>query len=178
MKKPLLLVTLGYPGSGKTYFSERLAKEYHLFHLNGDRIRLAMFENPSYSREEHDMVYAFADYLAETFLKHGVSVIYDANFNFRKSRAKARRIAQKTRAAYRLIWVKTSESKAIERFNKRARLKTLRKKEIYRPIDLNNFKELRDEIQPPGKREPYIEINGHQVFKQQILSFHRQLQTR
>jgi uncharacterized protein len=81
MKKPLLIATLGYPGSGKTYFSERLSKKKHFFHLNSDRIRLAIFDKPQYKPEEHRIVFRLMDSLAQDLLRQGVSVVYDANFN-------------------------------------------------------------------------------------------------
>ncbi len=59
LKKKILITTFGYPGSGKTYFSERLAKEFNLFHLNSDKIRSEIFIKPNYSDEEHKAVLRF-----------------------------------------------------------------------------------------------------------------------
>jgi len=60
-KKPMILATLGHPGSGKTYFSERLAEERGYFHLSADKLRLMMFEKPTYKKEEHLKLYGFID---------------------------------------------------------------------------------------------------------------------
>ena len=132
---------------------------------------MAMFRSPSYSRKEHTAVYRFADNLARMLLGQGVSVIYDANFNFRKSRKNARRIANNTHAEYRLLWVKTAEEKAIQRLSKRAMLKSPKKKELYRPINISNFRDLQSEIEPPTKSEAFIEIDGHKAFREQVKSF-------
>ncbi len=175
MKRPILLGTFGHPGSGKTYFSERLAKKEKLFHLSADRIRLKMFKNPKYTLEEHKIVFAFMNYLAEEFLKHGVSVIYDANFNLRKHRQKLNSLAKKANAEYKLVWVKTSDEKAMSRIKKRSKLKNTKKKELYRPIDLKVFKLLKEEMQNPTVKEKVIEINGGISFSKQFESYKKQL---
>lgn len=174
-KKPYLIITLGYPGSGKTYFSEHLVKKEGYFHLSGDKVRLAMFDKPCYSQQEHEAVYRFVDYLAEQFLKQGVSVMYDANFNFKRSRIKIQKLAKKVGASYRLVWIKTDEKKALKRLEQRAALKNAKRKELYRPIDSTVFHILKDEMELPTTSEPYIEIDGHASFQKQYQQFCEQV---
>lgn len=169
--KPLLIATFGYPGSGKTYFSERLAKEANFFHLAVDKIRLAMFEKPKYTKEEHKAVFQFMDSLAEELLKKGISVIYDANFNFRKNRIEMQKLARRAKATYRLVWVKTNEKKALKRLGQRAKLKNLKRKKLYRPIDIKIFRKLQNEMEIPVKTEPVIHIDGHTNFLKQLEQF-------
>lgn len=173
--KNYLIATLGYPVSGKTYFSERLSKQNNYFHLSSDKIRLAMFESPKYTPEEHRIVFSFMDYLAGEFLRHGVSVIYDANFNFRKHRKKLQKLANKTKSHYRLVWIKTKENTAINRLGKRAKLTNTKKKEIYRPIDTKVFHILKNEMEIPTRAEKVIEIDGHISFPAQYKHFLKSL---
>lgn len=173
--RPILLVMFGYPGSGKTYFSERLAKHEGFVHLNADRTRLMIFTEPKYTLEEHRVVFRFMDYLAKEFLQHGVSVIYDANFNFRKSRRGMEKLASKVGATYRLVCIKTEEEKALKRLGKRAKVKDAKKKEIYRPIDQKVFMQLKSQMEMPMKSEKVIAIDGHSTFSEQLKSFHKQL---
>lgn len=175
MKKPILIATFGFPGSGKTYFSERLSKRNSFMHLSSDRVRLMMFENPKYTKEEHRLVFRFMDYLAKEFLQHGVSVIYDANFNFRENRQRIRNLAKKVGAGYSLVWIKTDENKALKRTEKRALIKDSKKKQIYRPISKKNFEDLKNEMEMPTKSESFIEIDGHASFKDQEKSLFEQL---
>lgn len=171
--KPILIGTLGYPGSGKTHFSERLAKKASYFHLSADKIRHTLFEKPTYEPSEHKIVFGLIDYLAEAMLEKGVSVIYDANFNFKKSRQKLERIARKTGAKYRLVWIQTKEETALARTQKRARYKSTHKQHLYRPISVEVFNHLKSEIELPTKTEPVISIDGHASFEKQFESFKR-----
>lgn len=43
MTKPLLIVFLGFPGSGKTYFARHLAEKIGAVTLNTDALRVSMF---------------------------------------------------------------------------------------------------------------------------------------
>lgn len=171
MKKPLLIGLFGYPGSGKTYFSERLSKKEGYYHLSSDKIRLAMFRVPTYKREEHRTVFRFMDYLASEFLAHGVSVVYDANFNFKKHRKALARLAKQKGARYQLVWVQTEESLALRRLHSRSKLKSAHRQQLYRPIGRRVFNALKQEMELPDKSEPVIIIDGRMSFPVQFKSF-------
>ena len=123
-KKPILFTTLGYPGSGKTYFAEKFAKEFNLFHLNSDKVRLEIFPDPKRTPEEHEIVYRLMDYIAEEFLKKGIGVIYDANMTKIEFRRRLMDLAKKCSANYLLLWFQTPEELAIERIKKRSNFKS------------------------------------------------------
>ncbi|MBP9761852.1 AAA family ATPase [Candidatus Saccharibacteria bacterium] len=48
--KPLLVLLYGMPGSGKTFFARQLCDQISAAHVQGDRIRDEIFENPTYSK--------------------------------------------------------------------------------------------------------------------------------
>jgi predicted kinase len=166
MNKPLFIGTLGYPGSGKTYFSEHLARERGLVHLHADTIRAILFETPRYTSEEHGILFRTMDYLAEQFLNRGIGVIYDANANFRSSRKKFAAIAARTTADYHLVWIKTPEALALER------LTTFRRDTPgwpQKPADV--FNRMKQEMELPEPDEPVIEIDGSLPFAEQYKQF-------
>ncbi len=175
MKKPILITTLGFPGSGKTYFSERLAKEENFFHINSDKIRFTLFENPTFSREEHGSVFRIMDSITESLLKIGVSVVYDANLNFRIHRKKLESLAKKNKANYCLVWLQTDVSVAEKRLGKRALLKSKHKKLMYRPLELKVLHDLKNEMQEPINKEPHVIIDGHLPFSKQISILRKKL---
>ena len=175
MKKPLLIATLGYPGSGKTYFSERLAKEYNLFHLNSDRIRFELFPNPTFKPEEHRVVFGFMDYLAEELLKLGVSVVCDANTNKRTHRNKFFRLAKKRNARYVLVHISTPVELAEKRLIQRKKITSKEKQKFYRSIDVSVLHLLKKEIELPSLSEPVITIDGKKNFTEQLQEFKKGL---
>ena len=122
--RSIFFITLGYPGSGKTFFARKFAKDMKLFHLNSDRIRLLIFPNPKFSSEEHPIVFGAMDYLANEVLKCGVSVIYDANSTLRIYRKCLQQLARKNNAKYLLLWFQTPVKTALMRIEKRGKLKS------------------------------------------------------
>ena len=171
MKKPLLIATLGYPGSGKTYFSERLAKEYRFFHLNSDKIRLEIFPNPTFTLAEHEVVFRFIHYLIEELLGLGVSVICDANSNKKFHRNTFVKQAKKYGARYVLVHINTPVEVAEKRLIKRRNIKHPEKKKYYRPLDLSVLHEMRKEIEYPDHTETVLEIDGRKPYSLQAAVF-------
>lgn len=168
MKKPVLLVTFGFPGSGKSYFSEKLSKEKGFFHINSDIIRFTLFKNPSFTKEEHEGVFALMDLITENLLKSGINVIYDCNTNFRSHRTRLKNLAKRAKANHYLIWVKTNIEVAEKRLAKRAKLKNSKKKLLYRPVSIETLHKLKNEMQVPKGKEEFIAIDGHLRFSEQI----------
>lgn len=175
MRKPIIVVTLGYPGSGKTHFSERLAKKDGFFHLSSDELRARMFVNPTYSIQEHQEVFAFCDFLAKRLLEKGVSVIYDANFNFSRHRARVRRLVTSRAALSVIAWIRTHEETALRRVKNRVRYTGRGKRFLHRPLDETLFRRLQHEIEHPKKSEPVVVIDGHVSFSVQYKQFAAQL---
>lgn len=173
--KTFLIGMYGYPGSGKTYFSQRLSEKKGWFHLSSDRIRLKMFDEPEYTQEEHKTVFNFMDYLAAELLRKGMSVVYDANFNFKESREKLARIATETNARYYLVHIETPEETALKRIDTRYKESDNSKKDMYRPITREVFEKLRDEHQELSEDEEVIIIDGMKEFDEQLKSFEAQV---
>lgn len=174
-KKPLLITTLGYPGSGKTYFSERLAQEFNLFHINSDKIRFEIFNNPTFSKEEHHVVFSFIDWITQELLSKGVSVIVDANHNKYINRVKFLKFANKLKARHILIHIKTPVDVAEKRLIKRRSVKNTEKKKYYRPLELSVLHTLKNEIEYPDIKEKVLEIDGLKPYGKQVLIFKKWL---
>src|SRR6478735_7039921 len=77
--KPFLLLFYGYPGAGKTYFARQFCETVQAAHLQADRIRGELFENPRHDQQENEIVGQIMDYMAGEFLGAGLSVAYDVN---------------------------------------------------------------------------------------------------
>lgn len=175
MKNPLLIVTLGHPGSGKTYFSERLAKEYNLVHLSRDRFRHEAIPNPTFQPEEKDSISRTLGWITEEFLIKGVSVISDGNYNKKKYRTLLAKIAKKTNATYLLIHIVTPVEQAEKRILQRQKIKSKTKQKYYRHSDVSIVSRIKNETEYPTKSEPVIEIDGSQSFPKQLEIFKKAL---
>ena len=175
MKKPILIATLGFPGSGKTYFSERLAKEKKFYHLSADQVRWTMFEKPAFTKDESDMVRRTMNLIAEKLLGLGISVVYDANVNFRANRKKMAAMVRKYGATFGLVWIKTDVAVAEKRLVKRSAAKGADKNLLYRPLDVKILHLLKDEMEHPTKSEPVIVIDGHALFETQLATLKKSI---
>jgi len=75
---PTLVAVSGLPGTGKSYFSRRLAEKLPFVILESDVLRRVLFPAPVYSRQESFRLFKAVHQLIERLLKEGVSVIMDA----------------------------------------------------------------------------------------------------
>lgn len=165
MKKPILFTTLGFPGSGKTYFARKFAREFGLIHLNSDKVRSELFKKPKYTPAEHKIVFEEMDKRTGRFLSEGKSVIYDANLIKRKFRRKLQSIARKHNARYLLLWFRIPVNIAIGRILRRKKLKSEFEKKYQVPIDKWVVLRIRKATEPPTKTEPHIIVDGAKPYK-------------
>lgn len=171
LKKPLLVVTLGHPGSGKTYFAERFSKDFNFFHLNPDKIRLEMFDHPTYESSEHKAVFRMIGWFTKELLSRKISIIIDANFNKRVHRSNFKTIAKKSGADFLLIHINTPIELAEQRIMKRRGIKSPERKKYYRPIDVSVLHLLKNEIEFPRSGEVVLEIDGKAPYSIQLATF-------
>jgi predicted kinase len=87
--KPTLLILIGPPGSGKTYFSRQFAERNDFTRINSDDVRESMYPQPAYTAKERLHVYQEMDSRVIATLKQGKNVIYDGNLLTNTARAQA-----------------------------------------------------------------------------------------
>ena len=153
---PIIIGTFGHPGSGKSYFSERLARDLHLAHLRSDEIRKQIFPHPTFKQEEHDVVFGLMDFLSEKFLSSGVGVIYDTNLIKKKHRDRLRQIADKTSSRFALLHVETPLEISVERAKSRS----------FHPIDRNVVESIHAESEYPHDESPIV-VDGTKSYEEQ-----------
>ena len=78
MAAPTLVAVSGLPGTGKSYFSRRLAEKLPFVILESDALRRVLFAAPVYNRQESFRLFKAVHQLIERLLKEGVSIILDA----------------------------------------------------------------------------------------------------
>ncbi|MEZ5024271.1 MAG: AAA family ATPase, partial [Chitinophagales bacterium] len=77
----MLIIVMGLPGAGKTYFAKAFAEKIGALHTNSDTIRKTLFEQPNYDAKDKAIVYnALFDFVTQG-LKAGKDVIIDATFS-------------------------------------------------------------------------------------------------
>jgi hypothetical protein len=99
----VLIVVSGLPGTGKSYFSRRMAERVPLAIVETDAMRKVLFPTPAYSGVESARLFRACHALIEDLLRDGVPVLFDATNLVEANRERLYNIAHKTNAKLILV---------------------------------------------------------------------------
>ncbi len=118
---PVLIMMSGLPGSGKSHLGQRLAEQLPAIVIESDRVRKALFPQPSYSAQESACVHGTCQEIIRRLLRKGMRVIFDATNLVESQREVLYNLADRSGA--RLIIVRTMAPEGIvrERLEERRR---------------------------------------------------------
>ncbi len=117
--KPAFIAVSGLPGTGKSYFSSKLAERLPFVILESDALRKALFPSPTYSPEESSRLFRACHQLIEKMLKRGVPVILDATNLSERYRERLYSIAEHLDARLILVRVEAPPEVVHERLKAR-----------------------------------------------------------
>jgi predicted kinase len=163
--KPFLIMLYGFPGAGKTYFSRQFCENIQAAHVQADRVRNELFEEPRYDKQENEVVNQLMEYMTEEFLSAGLSVVYDVNAVRAGQRHMLRELAKKHHATPVVVWFQMDVESAFYRAIKRDRRKADDK--YSRQLDRTTFDALVGQMQNPTMAEDYAVISGKHVYPTQ-----------
>lgn len=106
----MVVIVMGLPGSGKSYFAEKLATTLHADYVNSDRLRKEMFPVRTYTPEEKQAVYDRMHYLMQEAILLQKDIVLDGTFYLQQIREPF-----SSNAAVRFIEVITSPALTEER---------------------------------------------------------------
>lgn len=163
--RPTLIMLYGFPGCGKTYFARQFSEEVGAAHVQADRIRYELFEEPRFDRQENEIVSHLMNYMTEEFLKAGISVVYDMNAMRISQRRALRELARSTKTQPLIVWFQMDIESAFDRVVKRDRRKSDDKYAM--PLDRTSFENLVSHMQNPTPTEDYVVTSGKHTFPTQ-----------
>ena len=164
--QPLFIMLYGFPGAGKTYFARQLCDHIQAAHVQSDRIRAELFEQPRYDKQENAIVAQITSYMSSEFLSAGISVVYDTNAMRTSQRHAMREMARKHHAIPILIWFQMDMETAFSRAIKRDRRKSDDRYAM--PMDRQTFENIVNHMQNPALIEDYVVISGKHQFSTQL----------
>jgi len=118
--EPVLIVVSGLPGTGKSFFSRRLAERVPLLVLESDALRKALFSLPSHSAGESLQLFRTIHLLIEELLKDGISLVLDATNLSERFRERLYSIADRTNARLVMVLVEAPPEVVRQRLEDRA----------------------------------------------------------
>jgi predicted kinase len=165
-ENPVLILLYGFPGAGKTYFSRQFCDMVQAAHLEQDRIRYELFEQPRFTKQENFALNRIMEYMTSEFLNAGISVVYDLNAMRLGQRRTLRETARRLKASTLIVWFQVDPDTAYLRNIKRDRRKNDDRYAV--GYDVEQFKQLAAYMQHPEPTEDFIVISGKHTFASQV----------
>lgn len=117
--RPVLVVISGLPGTGKSYFSKKLAGRWPFLIVESDALRRVLFRLPSFSAEESLRLFAAIHLLVKDYLAQRISIIMDATNLLERHREILYSIAERQGAKLIVVRVKAPEELVRQRLEAR-----------------------------------------------------------
>lgn len=121
LSRPLVLMMLGIPGSGKSFFAGQFSETFGAPLLSVDRLRRQIIPEPRYSKEEDALLWDIILSETQELLKTKKTFIIDGGTHTKVARAAVSRLAKAAGYDTLLIWVQTDEVTAKTRATKQQR---------------------------------------------------------
>lgn len=163
-EKPLLIILMGLPGTGKSYVSNYLNKQYSFTILSGENITYSIFGTKKCTGVQYKDAYEVLRFLAVSLLKQKYNIVIDGTnlkYEFRKQ------IYQSVGnlAKIILIYLFIDDTIALKRANSRkedySNLKTISSK-----CSPETFTAFKNQLELPQKNEKYYKIkSNNSIFK-------------
>ncbi|WP_343674205.1 AAA family ATPase [Chitinophaga sp.] len=144
----MVIIIMGLPGSGKSYFAERLAGVLQAEYASSDRIRKAMIPNRTYSASEKEQVYEEMLHRMQLAITEGRNIILDGTFYLNSLRQKYIKHAQPV-CTIIFIEVRADESVIRER---------LKQPRADSEADFNVYKLIQSQWEP--LQEPHLTLHS------------------
>ncbi|PKB68652.1 MAG: hypothetical protein BZY82_00285 [SAR202 cluster bacterium Io17-Chloro-G3] len=116
---PVLVITSGLPGTGKSYLSRQLSELVPLAIVESDDIRKRLFHSPTYSPVESRYLFQQIHKVLKALLTRGISVFLDATNLREADRRKLYTIADIQYSKLILLHLKAPANLVRDRLNKR-----------------------------------------------------------
>lgn len=165
LSRPLVIVVIGLPGAGKSFFARQFATMFGAPLVSTDFIRHSLGQRSVYDGDEDATVAALALSQAEELCKTGKTFVVDGGVNNRTNRTALERLASSHGYGKLTIWVQTDEptslARSLRRSDKRAG------DELNDPMDKQAFLRYRKLFTVPTRTENVVVISGKHTFATQ-----------
>jgi len=158
--KPHVIVMVGVPSSGKSFFAEHFADTFKAPIVSFDLIRKEIFSNPLFSDDENAIIRKLSDHILSEMFKTKKTIIYEGQTGLRTERYDLTKKASSAGYEPLFIWVQTD----ITTTQKRATKSSLEKP----ALSEEEFKSKVKKFNPPSKIEKFVVISGKHTYASQL----------
>lgn len=172
LTQPLLLLVVGKPGAGKSFFAQQFSTTFGAPVVSVDRLRHELFAKARYDGEKNDLLTRIIDYQLEELLKTKKTIIIDGCCNAKVERQRFRRRAREAGYETFIIWVQTDDATCRARATKR---RARRVEDAYQHIlEPGQFEAISKRFTSPA-HEAYVVISGRHTYPAQAKTLLRVL---
>lgn len=164
----MLLVTIGPPGAGKSYFARRFAEIFNAPVVSFDEIRYELFNVITFSEDENIIVARIAGLQLRELLRTHKTIIVDGGHNPKVSRLELAKVARKNGYGLLYVWAQVDERTAKERCFHRNKKRG--DDQLNRSLTEEEFSAQTKKFTPPTTYENYVVISGRHNFPSQARS--------
>lgn len=155
--QPPFIVVSGLPGTGKSFFSRRLAERLPCVILESDWARQQLFKNPTYSPKESARLFQVIHSLIEVLLSRGIPVILDATNLAERNREVLYHIADKFKAKLILVRVEAPVEVVKQRLEARA---SGYNRDDNSQADWEVYQQMKSSVEKLGRRHFAVDTSG------------------
>ncbi|MGI6612514.1 MAG: ATP-binding protein [Candidatus Nanosyncoccaceae bacterium] len=170
INQPFLILLVGIPGCGKTFFAEKFAETFSTPLINLNDLRFELFDEPDFSKKEENYLEKISHLLLPELMRSRRAIMIEGGLEARSDRMAYRRIANDNGYETVVVWVQNTESTS--------RMRSVRKsKAIPRKYNLTNeqFDTMVKRFTAPNVRENPVVISGNHTFSTQAKGVLRRL---
>lgn len=158
--KPHLIIMVGIPSSGKSFFAEHFADTFKAPFISFDQFRKNVFSRPTFSDDENEIIVKISDHVLIEVLKTKRTVIYEGQTNLRSERVLISKKARDADYEPLFIWVQTETLEAQKRAIKPS---------IEKPaLSIDEFNAKLKKFSAPHQSEKAIVISGKHTYASQL----------
>ncbi|HRK40861.1 MAG TPA: ATP-binding protein [Candidatus Saccharibacteria bacterium] len=163
--RPLVILVIGLPGSGKSFFSRQFAEMFGAPLVSMDFIRHTIAPDSQFDHVEDAAVGTIAQNEVTELLKTGKTFIIDGGVNSKSGRQSVAREAKRNGYGILTIWVQTDEPTSQSRSSRRSDKREA--DQLNASMDGDQFERYRKQFSIPTPSENIIVISGKHTFTTQ-----------
>ncbi len=149
----MVIIVIGLPGSGKSYFATRLAELINATLIKSDEVRNKLYQHKTYSSKEKQSVYDYMLHRTKDALRENNNIILDGTFFKSKIR---NQYAEKIKNNRNLIFIEvTADEKLIK--------ERLQHKRADSDADFEVYQNIRKQWEPLKERHLVLQSTNDNI---------------